>query len=71
VGGWSWSNPYIAGVYALAAQVNPDITPEEFWSTALDTGRTIEISHEGQRYSFGVILESVALIHALRMSSLP
>ena len=22
-GGWSWSIPYIAGVYALAAQVKP------------------------------------------------
>jgi subtilisin family serine protease len=65
-GGWSWSIPYIAGVYALAAQVKPDITPEVFWSTALDTGRTIEISHGGKTYSFGVILDPVALIHALQ-----
>lgn len=65
-GGWSWSIPYIAGVYALAAQVKPDITPDVFWSTALKTGRTIEISHEGQKYSFGIILDPVALIHALQ-----
>ena len=27
-GGWSWSIPYLAGVYALACQVEPEITPE-------------------------------------------
>jgi hypothetical protein len=67
-GGWSWSIPYIGGVYALAAQVNPDITPEEFWSTALETGRTIEITHENKKYSFGVILDPVALIQTLEGS---
>jgi Subtilase family. len=67
-GGWSWSIPYIAGVYALAAQVRPDITPEVFWSTASQTGRTIEISHAGKQYSFGVIFDPVALIHALQGS---
>ena len=65
-GGWSWSIPYIAGVYALAAQVKPDITPDVFWSTALKTGRTIEISHGGKQYSFGAILDPVALIHTLQ-----
>jgi hypothetical protein len=65
-GGWSWSIPYIAGVYALAAQVKPDITPEVFWSTALETGQTIEITHESKSFSFGVILDPVALIGALQ-----
>jgi subtilisin family serine protease len=65
-GGWSWSIPYIAGVYALAAQVKADITPEVFWSTALETGKTIEITHESTIFSFGVILDPVALIHALQ-----
>jgi len=65
-GGWSWSIPYIAGVYALAAQVKPDITPEVFWSSALQTGKTIKITHQGQEYSFGVIFDPVALIHALQ-----
>lgn len=36
-GGLSWSVPYIAGLYALAYQANPDITPEIFWSTAIET----------------------------------
>lgn len=65
-GGWSWSMPYLAGTYALAAQVKPDLTPEEFWETALHTGRTIQIEHEGTSYELGVILDPPALIEALQ-----
>jgi hypothetical protein len=64
-GGWSWSIPYLAGMYALAAQVNPEITPEEFWQIALETGRTIQIQHDGKDYDFGVILDPQALIGAI------
>jgi hypothetical protein len=64
-GGWSWSIPYIAGMYALAVQVKPDITPEEFWDTALKTGKTIQLQHDGKDYKFGVILDPQALIAAL------
>jgi len=65
-GGWSWSIPYLAGIYALAAQVKPEITPEEFWKIALETGRTIELIHEGKTYQLGPILNPPALIEALR-----
>lgn len=65
-GGWSWSIPYIAGMYALAAQVKPDITPEEFWETALQTGKTIQLQHDGKEYDFGVILDPQALIEAIK-----
>jgi len=65
-GGWSWSIPYLAGMYALAVQVKPDITPEEFWDAALKTGRTIQIQHEGQDYEFGVILDPLALLNAIK-----
>ena len=34
-GGFSWLAPYLAGLYALACQVKLDVTPEEFWKTAL------------------------------------
>ena len=38
----SWSTPWLAGMYVLAKQVSPDITPEEFWDIALKTiGRLI------------------------------
>jgi len=42
-GGWSWSIPYLAGLYALACQVEPGITPEVFWTKALATGDSVEI----------------------------
>lgn len=65
-GGWSWSIPYLAGMYALAVQVRPDVTPEEFWETALETGQTIQLQHAGNDYEFGVILDPQALIEALQ-----
>jgi hypothetical protein len=65
-GGWSWSIPYIAGAYALAAQVKPTITPDEFWQLALQTGRTIELHHERKVYEFGVILDPIALVIELQ-----
>jgi hypothetical protein len=65
-GGWSWAIPYIAGMYALAVQVDATITPDEFWSLALATGRTIEVQHEGQAVSLGPILDPKALIQALQ-----
>ena len=42
-GGWSWAIPYVAGLYALACQVNQDVTPELFWAKAVETGDTVEI----------------------------
>jgi hypothetical protein len=65
-GGWSWSIPYLAGMYALAAQVNPDITPEKFWNAALKTGKTISIQHDGKEYPFGIILNPQALIEEIK-----
>ena len=64
-GGWSWSIPYIAGVYALVAQVNPDITPDEFWHLAMETGQTIDLNRDGEIIPFGPILDPVALINSL------
>jgi hypothetical protein len=65
-GGWSWCVPYLAGMYALAWQVKPGITPEEFWTTALHTGQTIQEQHGFRRYSLGVILDPQALIAELQ-----
>jgi len=64
-GGWSWSIPYIAGLYALAAQVDPSITPARFWRLALATGETIQIERKGEHISFGPIVNPVELIEAL------
>lgn len=65
-GGWSWCVPYLAGMYALAWQVKPGITPDEFWTTALRTGQTIKVQHGFRRYSLGVILDPQALIAELQ-----
>ncbi len=42
-GGLSWAVPWAAGLYALACQVDPDITPQVFWSKALETGDAIDL----------------------------
>jgi hypothetical protein len=65
-GGWSWSIPYLAGTYALAVQVKPEITPEAFWKLAIETGQTIQVQHEGKPYPLGIILDPQALIAALQ-----
>ena len=65
-GGMSWTAPYLAGVYALACQIDPKITPEKFWSTALQTGKTTQVEYNGKQISFGVILNPQALITKLQ-----
>ena len=65
-GGFSWAVPYIAGVYALAVQVDPDMTPERFWALAARTGRTIELEREGKRRPLAPIIDPVALIISLQ-----
>lgn len=64
-GGLSWTVPYLAGVYALAAQVDPSITPEHFWSVALATAASVEIELNGHPASLGPIIQPVGLIEAL------
>lgn len=68
--GWSWSIPYIAGVYALAAQVEPKITPDRFWALAVKTGRTIELHRGGKARKLGPILDPGELIEAIRRGEL-
>jgi subtilisin family serine protease len=65
-GGASWAIPYIAGVYALAAQVKPAITPDEFWTLALQTGRTIQLKRNDTTIPFGPIIDPAALISHLQ-----
>ena len=65
-GGWSWVAPYIAGLYALACQVKPDVTPDEFWRAALDTGDTVQVKHEGKTYPLEKVVNPARLIARLR-----
>jgi hypothetical protein len=64
--GWSWSVPWIAGLYVLACEVRPDLTPAGFWSEALATGRTVQLPLGGKDVEFGTIADPVALIEHLR-----
>lgn len=66
-GGWSWTVPYVAGMYALCAQVDSDITPEEFFRKAMETSTVIERSKEagGEKYTFHV-LNPQPLIESIR-----
>lgn len=64
--GWSWTIPYLAGVYALAAQVKPEITPQEFWRVGLATGRSVRFERNGEPFSLNVVIDPGALIAALK-----
>lgn len=61
-GGMSWSVPYVAGLYALACQVYPDITPEIFWNEAFKTGSIFEVDNNGNKVALGKIVNPVKLI---------
>lgn len=65
-GGLSWSIPYVAGLYALACQVKEDITPREFWDTALRTGDIIDIEKDGKVFQLKRIANPVKLIESLK-----
>lgn len=61
-GGWSWPIPYMAGVYALACQSKPDITPDIFWSKALETGDIIKVLNNSKEYELRKIVNPIRLI---------
>jgi hypothetical protein len=65
IGGWSWVIPYLAGVYALACQIHPDITPDVFWRAALNTGTPATVTNAGTVYQLGKILDPVRLADEL------
>jgi hypothetical protein len=66
MGGLSWMMPYAAGLYALAVQVDPSITPDRFWTSAEQTARPIRVQHNGKTYYPGKMIDPVALIKALQ-----
>ena len=64
-GGMSWAAPYVAGLYALACQVKPDVTYEEFLSTAQATARPVSVWRDGVEYPYGKAVDPAALLEAL------
>jgi hypothetical protein len=69
MGGEGILMPYLAGIYALAAQVDAEITPERFWELASQTGRSVDISGTSGVYTIGPILDPVSLINSLETST--
>lgn len=64
-GGWSSVEPYLAGLYAMACQVKPDITAEIFLSQAMKTGDKREFTTNNKKYS-GKMINPVKLMESLK-----
>lgn len=69
-GGYSQGAPYVAGLYALACQVNPQITPEQFWEVALETADIVMIKSENTEETVR-IADPAALVAVLQKSAPP
>lgn len=63
-GGWSWCIPYIAGLYALGVQVDPDLTPEIFWQAMTNTAHPFSVELQGQEFPTKIV-QPVRLIEDL------
>ncbi len=64
--GMSWATPYLVGVYALAKQTNPQLTPQRFFKLAHQTGSAMNIN-DAQR---GLIIQPQKIIEALQREML-
>jgi len=56
---------YIAGIYALACQVNPEITPDVFWEAALKTGDELTFTKNNITFKLKTIINPVRLIEEI------
>lgn len=65
-GGFSWVAPYVAGLYALAAQTKPDIKPEIFWRKALETSNKVTVTLNNKKYIFNHVINPAKLIDSLK-----
>ena len=65
-GGMSWAVPYVAGLYALACQVRPEITFEEFLAAAQAAAGPVSTwTEEGREYPYGRVVDPEALLARL------
>ena len=65
-GGMSWAVPWVAGLYALACQVKPEVTYEAFLEAARSTARPVSVRREGTEYPYGRVVDPAALLEALQ-----
>lgn len=66
-GGWSGVQPFLCGLFAIACQVKPDITPALFWQKALETGIDRDVIKGDRKYP-GKIVNPTGLIKGLQDS---
>lgn len=65
-GGMSWVMPYYAGLYALAYQVKPGITLEEFVEAAQNTAHKVSFRQNEKDYPFGFAVNPAKIIEYLQ-----
>lgn len=65
-GGLSWTVPYLAGLYALAYQVNSAITPEHFIEIAITTSDSQIVENEGKPFTIKHLINPVRLIEEVQ-----
>ena len=65
-GGMSWVVPYVAGLYALACQVKPEVTFEEFLAAAQATARAVSVRRDETEYLCGKAVDPAALLEELQ-----
>ncbi|WP_206154862.1 S8 family serine peptidase [Clostridium muellerianum] len=66
-GGLSWTVPYVAGLYTLCCQVNPNITPEKFLKAVMDTGDIVQIGKQGKEYKLGKIINPEKIVEKVSL----
>jgi len=66
-GGFSWVVPYISGLYALACDANPEVTPELFWKTAMETSKATKVEYKSKTFEIKHVVSPVDLIEKLKM----
>jgi hypothetical protein len=64
-GGMSWVVPYVAGLYALACEVRPEMTPDTFWAEALKTSSTL-YSDSSNNEKIGQVVNPAKLIESIQ-----
>lgn len=58
--------PWAAGLYALAVQANPQITPEAFLQIAYETGDYTTVKRNGHEYRLGPIINPARAIERVK-----
>jgi membrane protease YdiL (CAAX protease family) len=67
-GGLSWMMPYAAGLYALALQIDPALTPARFWQIAFATATPLEVDRGGTMRKIGKLVNPRGIMERIGKS---